>query len=177
MKWNDNRYRYSPEAITRRMDLNAQNAVNTVFGGEIVLSKEDIFNIFVCLRRVNRWELRKIRYSLSFVWKMAKLDNGHTMLTITEEYQNIIMNALIEGADTKEMYETLKFFMRWYGLKRAKLEKIDYDIPQDNRPGLYDDKIYDGTQWYEFVDQTCDNPEDSIEFQEEVYLKNQMEYA
>ena len=178
MKYNDNKYRWSPEEITRRMNNNAQKCVKNEFSEQIVLSRADIYNIFICMRRINRWELRKIKTTLSFAWKLAQFDdNKHAVIAITEDYQGIIMNALIEGSNTRDMFDTLQHFMRWFGLSRVKLQKTEYFIPQDNRPGIYDNDEYDGTQYYEFVDQTFENPEESIEAQEEKYLKEQMEYA
>ena len=124
-KFSEKRYMFSPEEITRKLTVKAQAAVAEHMPNYICFTRSDIFNIAICMKRVCRDDLKEYYHMLKFAWDVAALDNnGYAVLIVPEEYKAIIMDALVNGANTKDQYQTLKDLMQWFNLRRAEGIKL-----------------------------------------------------
>lgn len=177
-KFNDNKYRFSPEEIDRRLSQLAHKAVKEQMQDSVILSQKDILHIAICLKRTDLPTFRAYLPHIRKSWEKAKMDRmGYAQVRLLERTKKIFIDALCNGADTREMFDTLKDIMKWYGIIRVKSLKYNENyIPEDTRPGIYEKDQYDGTQWYEFVDQQMPHPDSFEEVQLEKWLKGQMEY-
>lgn len=171
----DKKYRYSPEEIERRLKQASQKGVRELFGNTILFTASDIFNIAIAMRKVDMDYYRIYIPKLRLAFKHAK-QNQMFAYQMDKFEQKLFMDMLITGSTIRESYETLYYLMEWFGLYRMTNLKFNVEIPPDNRPGIYDNDQYDGTQWYEFVDQTFQHPEEYEEAQHELVLKQNMEY-
>lgn len=177
--FNDKKYKNSPEEIDRKMSQKAQKAVKEQLEDTIILSQKDILHIAVALKRTDVSTFKDYIPSIRNSWNKAKKDHlGFAQVKLLDHTKKVFVDALANSSDTREMFDTLKDMMKWYGIVREKTVRFNTNyIPEDTRTGIYENDQYDGTQWYEFVDNTFDNPEESLEKQEENWKKEEMEYS
>jgi hypothetical protein len=159
------KYRYSPESIAGRMNYQASQAVKNELDSALFLEPFEVLIIIKLLSMHDRYYYRQVKASWLWFYTLSKLC-GCALVELDEEHITTIVHAIECHGDEREHFELLREMSRWFGFKRESAKLPYSPIPQDNRPGLYDDS-YDGSTWYEFVDQTDPITERLLEEQEE----------
>jgi len=156
---------YTPERIAGKMNHKASTSVKEDMVSALLLNISEIKIIMKLLAKYDRHYYIKHQFSWVFMLRLAK-NQGYALFIFPENDQMMIIHAIEEAGDEREHFELLREIIRWYGIKRESAKLPYSSVPQDNRPGLYDDS-YDGTAWYEFVDQTSVIMDKLIEVTEE----------
>jgi len=145
------------------LEAQCVKAVNKEMNKKILLNQNDLYQMAVILRRLDKDEFKRYIPAIKEAFNEAKLDfvetakglrhRGTAFLEMSPTMQWMVVIGCEFVGNHADQFKLCRNLIDWYGIERARAQHFKEFIPEDNRQRYSEDE-YCGTKFNEF---TLDN--------------------